>query len=1218
MPYLCLPFFNLCTLKKHLYVFLLLCGFTLPSTASHIVGAELYYDCLGGNNYRVTLKLYRNCGCPANAQCAEYSPTEYVQIFDSLGVFVDAVALALPPRDTIPSIVTNPCLQPIDVCIEEAVFVGTTTLTPRAGGYTLVYQRCCRNSAIQSIPTETGATYVAHIPGGNLACNSSPRFTQLPPLFICAGSPFVFDHSATDPDGDSLAYSLVDAYDGASPTCPDPSPNSAGGGGCPTTASAPPYNSVAYFSPYSPQNPTNNPSNSGNMTIDYTGILTGTPNQTGIFVVAVAVSEYRNGVYIGQTIRDYQFNIVQCNIPVANISFIPGTYNPITHMGVFAFNCSSQTVSFDSASGVSATNSPPLNVPLSYHWDFGVPGISSDTSSLLYPSYTFADTGTYIITFVINKQVGGVGCSDTSRAIVKIFPVLKSIFAFADFCADTAYSFVDQSYSTTSPLNGWHWNFGDGDTTNLRTPSHLFPHGGDYVVSLNATNTQGCNDVYKDTVHVRDLPVPNFTAPTLCLNDTATLQYTGSSGITNYYWDLNNGSTSSQPNPTIQYTTAGTKTISLVAVTAEGCRDTIQKSLVVNPLPIVTVSPDVIICPFTVAQLTASGGVSYAWSPSSTLSDSTISNPVASPVVSPTIYTVTVTDANGCKNKDSIKTTLKPLPHIDAGLDTSVCLNPGSFRDNVQLTATGGVSYVWTPARGLSSTTIANPISRPAVNTTYYVTGTDTNGCKLTDSVTVFVLDPALNLIVDNSKQICAEDTTTLNIIKQGSSIYTWTPTTGISNPNSNNPRFFPLTTTTYIFSVQNYCYYKEDTATIIVKPLPNVTTEKIDSVCIGDTATLHVQGALTYHWTADPTLSDTTATDPLAYTLVTNTYYVTGTDANGCKKSDSVLLYVYPLPVTDVKPDTAYICLGQPVQLIASGGVDYVWQSNPTLSALNISNPIATPTDTTVYYVRVYNIHQCHSDDSIQIDVQLPVKAIAQPDSADVCEGSVVQLSASGGFYYSWFPTQWLSNPSTSNPSSKPQSSIVYYVRVSNDCFSDTAAVNVIIRPLPTVNAGTDTTIYRNTAAILQGVSDASKVWWYPGDQLESPLLLTTRATPLYTTMFRLYAISDYGCTNVDSVVVTVEPYTIILMPTGFSPNGDGLNDLFRISRYLNIAKLEEFAVFNRWGEKVFTTDNLNDGWDGTYKNAAQPMATYTWYVKAKTYDNEDVLKSGNITLVR
>ena len=1191
---------------------------TVPAVASHIVGAELYYDCLGGNNYKITLKLYRNCGCPQGAQCAEYSAMEYVQIFDSLGNFVNAIGLNLPPRDTIPSIVTNPCLQPIDVCIEEAVFVGTTTLPPIAGGYSLVYQRCCRNSAIQTIPIETGATYLAHIPGGNLACNSSPRFTQLPPLFICANSPLVFDHSATDPDGDSLAYSLVNAYDGATPSCPDPSPNTGGGGGCAGVASPPPYNPVAYFAPYSPANPTNNPSNSDNLTIDYTGILTGIPNQQGIFVVAVAVSEYRHGTYIGQTVRDYQFNVVQCNIPQANIPFIAGTYNPTTHMGAFAFNCSSQTIHFDSISGVKAVNSPPTNIPLTYHWDFGVPGISSDTSNLLYPTYTFTDTGTYIITFIVFKQVGGIGCSDTSRAVVKIFPVLKAIYAFTDACADTAYAFTDQSFSTTSPLNGWHWNFGDGDTSNVRSPTHLFTPGGDYVVSLNATNTQGCNDVFKDTVHVGLLPVPNFATPAVCLHDSITLQYTGSSGVTNYYWDLNNGSTSTLQSPTTLYNTAGTKTITLIAVTDRGCRDTIQKPLVVNPLPVVTKSPDVIICPFTTAQLSAGGGVSYLWSPGSTLSDSTISNPVASPLASPVYYHVTVTDANGCKNTDSIKATLKPLPQIDAGLDTSVCLNPGSFRDNVQLQATGGVSYVWTPATGLSSTTIPNPISRPAVNTTYYVTGTDTNGCKLTDSVTVYVLDPALNLIVDNSKTICAHDTVMLNVIKQGNSLYLWTPNSGISNPNSNNPLFFPLTTTTYYFSVQNYCYSKQDTATIIVNQLPNVTTQKVDSVCIGDTAVLHVQGAQTYHWTYDPTLSDTTATDPLAYPRVTNTYYVTGTDTNGCKNKDSVLVHVYPLPIADIDPDTAFICQGQPVQLVASGGVDYTWRGDASLSALNIANPIATPADTTIYYVRVFNIHQCQADTFIQINVQLPVKAVAKPDNADVCVGNTVQLSASGGFYYSWTPTQWLSNPNISNPFVKPDSSIIYYVRVSNDCFSDTARVKVTIRQLPQVNAGLDTTIYRNTPATLQGVSNGSSYYWYPGDQVENPLSLVTYATPLYTTLFRLYAINEYGCTNVDSVVVTVEPYTILLLPTAFSPNGDGLNDVFHISRYLNISKLDEFAVFNRWGEKVFGTDIITDGWDGTYKGAKQPLATYTWMVKAKTYDNEDVVKSGNVTLVR
>ena len=454
------------SLKRYILSFLLLvCG--LSAEASHIVGAELFYDYLGNNNFKITLRLYRNCGCPDPSQCAEYGDPEYVQIFDSLGNYIDSIPMAMPPRDTILPDITNPCLSPISVCIEQAFYTGTYHLPPIAGGYTIVYQRCCRNSAIQSIPPNTGATYIGHIANDRFPSNSSPRFSQRPPLFICAGSYLQFDNSATDPDGDSLSYSLVDAYDGANGTCPNPSPGGAGSG-CPTSATSPPYIPVAYILPYTAINPTNSPSNSGNLQVDpVTGLLTGTPNQTGIFIVAVAVSEFRNGVFIDQTIRDYQFNIVTCDIPTVNLVYLPGTYNPTTNYGTYKVNCSDRTVDFNQ---VNFFNPPPTTTALTYSWNFGVPGSTSDTSNQAYPVFTYPDTGTYFVTVVVQKDQNGQGCYDTAHALVIIYPTLIADFIHTIGCQDSAIQFTDQSVSTTAFLNSWSWNFGDGQTSTLRNP----------------------------------------------------------------------------------------------------------------------------------------------------------------------------------------------------------------------------------------------------------------------------------------------------------------------------------------------------------------------------------------------------------------------------------------------------------------------------------------------------------------------------------------------------------------------------------------------------------------------------------------------------------------------------------------------------------------------------------------------------------------------------
>ena len=1109
-------------------------------------------------------------------------------------------------------------MDPVDVCIEQAFYTGTVNLPPRAGGYILVYQRCCRNNNITSITNGSGSTYVAHIPNNWVPVNSSPRFNNRPAIFICANQYLQFNNSATDPDGDSLSYSLVDALDGASQSCPNPTPAGGGGPGCSTQASPPPYSSVTYLAPYGANNPLNNPSGSGDLTIDATtGLLTGYPNQTGSFVVAVAVSEYRNGVMIGRTIRDYQFNIVPCNIPKVNLIYQPGTYDPIKDIGVYSFDCSNDSVYFNRDS---FTNPPPTNLPLRFHWDFGVNTLTNDTSNLVHPVYFYHDTGTYLVTVIVSKFKTNVGwCYDTARGYVVVFPTLHASWGFVDHCRDSAVVFIDSSYSTSSPLNYWHWDFGDGDTTNIRNPTHIYNSQANFHVSLRVQNQKGCVDTATYYVAPRALPNPNFSFGTVCIFQNTDFLYAGSGAVTNYYWDLGNGVQSTIQNPSTTYNTAGSFNVSLITVTGEGCRDTIIKPLTVHPLPTVTTSPNVTICPFDTTQLSASGGTSYMWSPGATLSDSTISNPRAFPGTASTFYYVTVTDVNGCKNNSLLWVQVYPLPLIDAGVDTSVCLSPGSFRDSVQLHATGGVSYVWSPTTGLSNPNIADPVSRPPSNTTYYVVGTDSNGCRIKDSVTVSYLDPTLDLIVDTSKPICDFDTTTLNVLRQGNSIYIWSPPGSVSDPNSNSPRFYPHVTTTYYFSVQNYCYVKKDTATIVVHPLPPLTTEHVDSTCAGDTVRLHASGADAYHWLSDPTfVSGTLQPDPLVRPVNTQTYYVTGTDTiYHCQKNDTVLVNVFPIPIPKAGPDTAFICQGQPVQLIASGGVDYLWRADSTLSSRTVSNPIATPQDTTIYYVRVFNIHQCHADTFIKINVQLPVTAVAQ-SPYDFCSGVTVQLHASGGFYYLWTPGRWLNDSTIANPLATPDTSVIYIVKVSNDCFYDTASVEMIVRPSPKVFAGNDTTIYRNTNALLNGVTNGSYFHWYPGLGVVDPFELTTTAAPLYTTSYYLLAKSDYGCVSIDTILITIDPYTLLLMPTAFSPNNDGVNDLFHIVRFLNIEKLTEFKVYDRWGEKIFSTDNVSDGWDGTYRGHEMPMGTYTWMIRAKTYDGDDISRSGNITLVR
>jgi hypothetical protein len=205
----------------------------------------------------------------------------FITIFDASGNVYTTLQVAYTNSITVPPSINSPCAPTStgNAIVEEAIYTATINLPPLIGGYYIVYQRCCRNGTILNLinPGDVGATYWEHIPGPEVvAINSSPRFTNRPPIYICNGLPIQFDHIATDPDGDSLVYSICNPFNGLDVACPviDPTnPN------CPPANTPPPYISVPFQSPYSASYPmSSNPAmniNSSN------GFLDGVPNING-------------------------------------------------------------------------------------------------------------------------------------------------------------------------------------------------------------------------------------------------------------------------------------------------------------------------------------------------------------------------------------------------------------------------------------------------------------------------------------------------------------------------------------------------------------------------------------------------------------------------------------------------------------------------------------------------------------------------------------------------------------------------------------------------------------------------------------------------------------------------------------------------------------------------------------------------------------------------
>ncbi|RMG92182.1 MAG: PKD domain-containing protein, partial [Chloroflexi bacterium] len=705
----------------------------------------------------------------------------------------------------------------------------------------------------------------------------------------------------------------------------------------------------------------------------------------------------------------------------------------------------------------------------------------------------------------------------------------------------------------------------------------------------------------------------NFTTGSACVNAVTSFNNltTISSGrIRQWLWDFGDGSTSTLENPGHVYQSTGTYQVRLIVIAPHGCRDTFTAPVTVHPLPVVSTSGDTTVCPGFPVQLNASGGVMYQWKPPSLFTNANAAATQMS-TFRDTVVSVTVTDMNGCVDSAFVQINLLPLPPADAGSDTFVCKG-----GSVQLNATGGAGYSWQPSGSLNNANIPNPIATPPDTTTYIVTVIDTNQCTNTDSVTIYVHNPVINPVVADMREVCRYDS--IRIYAAGGTDYTWSPPHGISDVHAQYPFFFPDTTTTYIVQVSNYCFSGMDTVTVLVHPLPGVDAGSDRNLCLGDAVLMTGTGTGTFEWQPHTGLLDPFNPNTLALPDTTTAYILTVTDSNGCRNWDTVVLYVFPPPVPDAGADTM-ICAGGFVRLNASGGTSYQWAPSTGLSCLQCPDPIASPSDSTAYIVTVSDIPGCARSDTVWVFVQKPVHAPATLDTS-LCFGDSLHLgiSASHALYYQWLPDDGIIfSDNSGNATISLTNSQTYILAVSNDCFSDTTAVTVDVLPLPAADAGEDRTIYRDETTLLNATGGI-QYHWRPEENLENPYDAQTLASPFSTTTYTVEVADANGCHDFDTVVVHVIALDLILVPSAFSPNHDGHNDIFRIIRTLNIEKLITFEVYNRWGEKVFETDDPARGWDGTYREEPQEVGTYVYVIKAINRDNELIEVSGNVTLVR
>jgi gliding motility-associated-like protein len=551
-------------MKKALWL-LLMVGLFGPKAAkaTHIIGGEIYYDCLGNNQFRITLKLYRDC---LLGQAPFDSPAN-VALYKASGELVSNIELDFPGSQELEINALTPCYQDnAQVCVEEAIYTKVVTLSPTPGGYTLAYQRCCRNESILNIfnPGDTGSTYTIQIPESAFTdCNSSPRYNVFPPIVLCINDPLIFDHGASDPDGDSLVYTLCNPFEGASTTDPMPIP-----------PAAPPYNFVNFIPPYSANNPL---ASTPPAAVDpVNGQLSGFPTLQGQFVVAVCVSEYRNGVLLSTNKRDFQFNVINCNgISIADFSAPSADVN-------LGSVCNGLMVNFVNESAFSSF----------YQWDFGVPGVGNDISTLPNPTYVYPDTGAYTVMLISNP---GYNCADTAFLEIQVYHELEADIPLPDPQCITGNSFDFIPGGQFQNGDNFLWTFGGPSsslTSTIQSPQNIsWSEAGTFPVTLQLSNPH-CTAFDSTVVTVYPLLSVDFSVEVNNVCEPAWVRFTNESMFSpgaSFFWNFGDGTTSELMNPIHQYTEPGLYDVSLTVQNITGCTDTLtlteQAFMTVRPSP---------------------------------------------------------------------------------------------------------------------------------------------------------------------------------------------------------------------------------------------------------------------------------------------------------------------------------------------------------------------------------------------------------------------------------------------------------------------------------------------------------------------------------------------------------------------------------------------------------------------------------------------------------
>jgi gliding motility-associated-like protein len=772
---------------------------------------------------------------------------------------------------------------------------------------------------------------------------------------------------------------------------------------------------------------------------------------------------------------------------------------------------------------------------------------------------------------------------------------------------------------TGPPQYTFNWSDPTGVISTAQTTTVCPTTTTTYTASMVITNCDGTTFTTTSTQQVVVTPGSTLTvnSPSICSGTSTTLT---ASGATTYSWTPPTGLNITTGSVVI----ANPTTTTVYSVTGNGgggCSPTSTATVTIINNPTIAVT-NATICAGTTTTLTASGSTSYTWNTgavSSTITESPPSN---------TNYTVTggigtcTGTAVGTISVNAVPIVTVPSATICAGASTV-------------LTASGATNYTWSPGTGLNTTLSANVTANPTSTQNYTVIGANTSGCA--DTITTSVTVNAVPILTVASNTPCVNQTLNLTCNPNGL-IYNWTGPNSYTSTSQNPTIAGVIAADAGVYTVlvkdANNC---TNTATInvIINSLPFVSASA-SPACLNQTINLFATGGYaSYSWSGPGgyTSASQNPSIPNVTAAIAGQYVVTVTNANGCPNASSVLVTVYPLPtITITSPQS--ICISSTGTLTASGALNYIWSPPNGLNVVLGTPVLIIPTSITdyTYTVTGEDINGCISTATTSVLVNgLPTVSI-MPNLNKGCIPQCVTYTANpaNASNYSWsFGNGQTSNITTPTVAMCYTASGNYIATLSltdiNGCIN-TATASVIAYPIPvpefaytpnpaTILAPNVQFINQSSGAIITSYN------WSFGDNLATSILKNPTYTYPDTGTYYVTLIdtSVNGCTASIIQTVVIEPDFTLYVPNAFTPNGDGKNEFF-MAQGDGILSFKMY-VFDRWGNNVFTSSDINTGWDGRPNNKGSEIVqqdVYVWKIDVTNTFQQKKSYKGTVTLIK